>query len=251
MPIERLLDLTGVDADPDDLYRAMTFSEPPDERPYVVINMVSTVDGKIVIGEPSGPAKGVGGPTDQLLFRRLQASADGALIGSGTLRASQVLYPPTMPRFVATRSGKLPLDNRFFTDAPANAHVVAPEGLPEATRARLQSAARLIESGRGGVDWPAALRTIRRDVGVRVLLCEGGSEMNWQLVGAGLVDELFLTLAPKLKGGARLPTILGGAGFPPGAVQGLTLLSLYRDGSELYARYSVGRSQVSAGAATG
>ena len=104
--------------DSEELYTALEFPAPPEDRPYIIINMASTVDGKIVIGEPGGTAKGVGGPTDQKLFRRLQKTVDAALIGSGTLRASQVIYPPEVARFVVSQSGKVPLENRFFTDAP-------------------------------------------------------------------------------------------------------------------------------------
>src|SRR5205085_7092302 len=101
MPIERLLDRIGDLPDPGDLYTQIEFPAPPEDRPYVYINMVSTVDGKIVLGEPGGSAKGLGGPTDQVLFRRLQRNADAALIGGATLRASQVIYPPEVARFVA------------------------------------------------------------------------------------------------------------------------------------------------------
>ena len=60
----------------------------------MIINMAATADGKIVIGEPGGAAKGVGGPTDQkFVSTQLQKAVDAALIGSGTLRASQVIYP--------------------------------------------------------------------------------------------------------------------------------------------------------------
>ena len=241
MTIERLLDLTAEPPAPEDLYKRCEFPAPPDDRPYVFINMVSTVDGKIVLGEPGGSAKGLGGPSDQVLFRRLQHNADAALIGGNTLRASQVIYPHAMARFVATRAGDLPLGNRFFTDAPERAFVVAPGNLPTATRDRLKSVAGLIEAGDAEVDWKSALRTIRRELNVRVLLCEGGSQINGQLVRAGLADELFLTLAPKIKGGARLPTIVGGEGFPPGIALPLELLSAYHDGSEIYLRYRLVR----------
>ena len=237
MPIERLLDQTPQPPSPDALYERIKFPEPPADRPYVYINMVSTIDGKIVLGESDGPAAGVGGPTDQLLFRRLQHNADAALIGGNTLRASQVIYPPAMARFAATRSGDLPLENRFFRDAPDRAYVIAPGDMDSDTRHRLQSGAKLIEAGIGEVDWTPAMRILRQELGIRVLLCEGGGQINDQLIRAGLADELFLTLAPKLKGGARLPTILGGLGFPPGTALPVHLLSLYRDEDELYLRY--------------
>ncbi len=238
MTLERLLDLTVNPPEPDDLYTHFDFPEPPEDRPYVIINMASTVDGKIVIGEPGGPAKGVGGPTDQKLFRQLQKVVDAALIGSGTLRASQVIYPPEIARFVVSQSGNVPLNNRFFTDAPDRATVLVSEDLQEETLARLRNNTHVLAVGKGTVNFPAALRHIRQQ-GTRVLLCEGGAMLNDALLRQGLVDELFLTLAPKLKGGANLPTIVSGQGFPPGAYLPLQLLSLYRDEDELYLRYRI------------
>src|SRR5438128_90918 len=99
--------------------------------------MVSTADGKILIGPRGSTAKGVGGPTDQLLMRRLQAGADGAMIGAGTLRPGNVIYRPELWRAVVTRSGDLPLENRFFTDAPDRAIVFAPRSLPADRREAL------------------------------------------------------------------------------------------------------------------
>jgi riboflavin-specific deaminase-like protein len=240
MALECLLDGTGEAVEPEALYTKLDFPPAPAERPYVFLNMAATADGKVVIGEIGGTAKGVGGPTDQQLFRRLQRACDGALIGSSTLRASNVIYPPEIPRFVVTRSGEVPLSNRFFTDAPERAYVLAPEDLPEEARVRLATATNLIQAGRGGVDLAAALRRLRQEKSITRLLCEGGPTLNDALLRAGLVDELFLTLAPKLKGGAHLPTVVDGQGFPPGQFLPLTLLSLYHDGDELYLRYRIG-----------
>lgn len=241
MALERLFDQTANPPDPDDLYLKLERPDPPEDRPYLYINMAATIDGKIVVGEPGGSAKGVGGPTDQRLFRRLQHTCDAALLGSTTLRASQVLYPPEIARFVVTRRGDVPLNNRFFTDAPQKAYVLAPTTLPEAVAAKLKAATNVVQIGQDDVDLAAALKHLRLNMGIRYLLCEGGAMLNDQLIRAGLADELFLTLAPKIKGGAQLPTPVGGAGFAPDVSLSATLLSLYRDGSELYLRYRLGR----------
>jgi 2,5-diamino-6-(ribosylamino)-4(3H)-pyrimidinone 5'-phosphate reductase len=241
MALERLMDLTGGPPTPDALYTAIVFPEPSEARPYLFINMAATTDGKIVLGKIGGTAAGVGGPTDQILFRRLQRNCDAALIGSSTLRASQVIYPPDILRFVVTRSGDIPVHNRFFTDAPDRAFVLVPEDLPTPTVAKLTASTNVIQIGKSGVDLKAALRLLRQEMQVRTLLCEGGGGLNEELLKAGLADELFLTLAPKLKGGAHLPTIVEGDGFPPTQALPLTLLSVYRDEDELYLRYRIGR----------
>jgi riboflavin-specific deaminase-like protein len=237
MTLERLFDSSGSRDDAAALYTHVAFPRPGEARPYVYLNMVSTADGKIVVGRPGGPAKGVGGPTDQVLYRRLERNCDAVLIGSGTLRASAVLYPPELPRFVVTTSANLPFDNRFFTDAPDRAWVVVPEEKAEQARAALAGRGRVLAAGHGSADMAAILAVMRREMDISVLLCEGGATLNDDLVRAGLVDELFLTISPKLKGGAHLPTMMTGEGYAPGQYLEMSLLSLYREGDELYLRY--------------
>ncbi len=237
MPLEKLLDLSSAQPEPSELYKDIEFPDPPQDRPYVFINMVSTADGKIVIGAKGGTAAGVGGPTDQLLFRRLQKNADAAIIGSGTLRASTVIYPPEIYRFVVTNSAVLPLQNRFFTDAPEKAFVFAPNSLAMQKQEQIRATANLVLLGQGAVDLKAVMQFIRSNLGIKYLLCEGGSDLNGRMIESHLADELFLTLAPKIKGGTNLPNIVGASGFPPGITSPLKLRSLYRDEDEIYLRY--------------
>jgi len=248
MALQCLFDNSTHPPEPDDLYLILERPEPPEDRPYLYINMAATIDGKIVVGEPGGTAKGVGGPTDQRLFRRLQKTCDAAMLGSTTLRASQVIYPPEILRFVVTRKGDVPLNNRFFTDAPQKAYVLAPTTLPAELAAKLEAATNVLRIGQEDVDLAAALKYLRQHLGIRYLLCEGGGTLNDQLIRAGLADELFLTLAPKIKGGTGLPTPVSGAGFPPNVALPATLLSLYRDGSEIYLRYRLSREPERLGA---
>ena len=86
----------------------------------------------------------------------------------------------------------------------------------------------------GFVDLVEALRHLRREHGVRALLCEGGPGLHGELEGDGMVDELFLTIAPKLAGGDA-PRILAGELPAPAALELAWLLE--QDG-ELFARYS-------------
>ena len=247
MPLEKLIDTTSNPLAPEFLYLSVSFPEPLEDRPYTYLNMVSTADGKIVIGEVGGSAKGVGGETDQLLFRRLQLTCDAAMIGGATLRSCQVIYPPEVRRFVVTRSGDLSLQNRFFTDAPDKAYILAPSDLPAKKLEELKTVANVIQTGEGGVDLKSAMRILRQEHGIKLLLCEGGAKLNDELLLAGLVDELFLTIAPKLKGGSQNPTVVDGTGFPPNFALPLSILSLYRDEDELYFRYKLGDSPVDLG----
>jgi riboflavin biosynthesis pyrimidine reductase len=92
----------------------------------------------------------------------------------------------------------------------------------------------VVESGpEGPADLTALLRTLS-DEGVRALLCEGGPRLHASLQAAGLVDELFLTIAPKLSGGEHAPRIIEGE---LAGVAELELLWLLEDDGELFARY--------------
>lgn len=242
MTIECLLDLTGDTISPSSLYEQISFSRKESDIPYLYINMAATIDGKIVIGDIGGTASGVGGKTDQILFRRLQSRCDAAMIGSSTLRAGTVIYPEEISRYVVTAHGKLPMENRFFTDCPSKAWVIAPVSLPDSEKKRIRRKVNLLEAGETAVDIRAALKVMKRDHGVNRLLCEGGGKLNDTLLREGIVDELFLTISPKLKGGSNLPTTVGGTGFPPGQYLNAYLVSVYRDESELYLRYRLGAS---------
>ncbi len=238
MAIECLFDATSAPSSPEDLYTQLAFPEPPAHRPYIFLNMVATVDGKTLQGPRGSSAKGLGSATDQLLMRRLQHCADAAMLGAGTLRVGPVIYPPHLWRAVVTSTGDLPLGNRFFVDAPHRVIIVAPHTLPEVTKQRLLHAGfQLILAGSSRVDLSRAVTLLREQFGIKKLLVEGGATLNFSFLEAGLMDELFLTIAPKVKGGATLPTVVDGPGLPADEVRRLELLSVYRAGSELYLRY--------------
>ncbi len=237
--MERLFDSVEVDSEPELLYCKLTFPSPPLTRPYTIINMVSSVDGKILVGPIGSTAMGLGGPTDQLLMRRIQSNVDAVMIGAGTLRPGNVVYDPKLLRIVVSRSGDLPLVNRFFTDAPEKVIVILPRNAPNERFASLQQQFKVLQFGDDIVELRDAVKCLREDFGVRNLAVEGGADLNFQFLNCGLVDEFFMTLAPKIKGGKEMPTPVEGAGFPDWEYLNLKLLSLYRDENELYFRYRV------------
>jgi riboflavin biosynthesis pyrimidine reductase len=85
---------------------------------------------------------------------------------------------------------------------------------------------------------PAALADLRAR-GVRALLCEGGPTLNRALLGAGLLDELFLTVAPVVTANGAEPSIVGSGALDPAAR--LALRWVLRCGDELFLRYAVAR----------
>jgi riboflavin-specific deaminase-like protein len=223
-------------------------------RPRVLLNMVSSVDGRATLQGRSGP---LSGPADRSLFHALRAAADGVLVGAGTVRAERygrIIADPDVRRLRSERglaeeplacivSGRLALDG----DIPLLATPEARVAIVTASHATVPDAEAQIEyvrSERAGVlDLPMALLELRERFGVELLLCEGGPHLSANLFAAGLVDELFLTHAPRLVGGdaaaGEALRILTGPELDPPVE--LELLGLLRSGSELFLRYGAAR----------
>jgi riboflavin-specific deaminase-like protein len=243
---------TSVDLD--EVYRDLEFPNGVDGRPYVVTNMVSTVDGKSAL---DGTAAGIGSRTDAILMRQVRVVVDAVMHGAGTLRA-EIVDPrvdaersrqrvlrglPPQPLAVAV-SGSLDLEpsSRFLVNGPAGTVILTAEEAPRERRAQLARYATLLVDPGPEVDLAAALRRLLDEHGVRRLLSEGGPTLNQRLLDAGLIDELFLTIAPKLAGGRGRTTVDGQA--PTVRIRArLDLVSLYEHDGELFARYRARRGQ--------
>lgn len=219
------LDKTPAEGPP---YPGLAFPTGPEDRPYVAINMVATIDGKILTGERNENVMDLGSKADHAAMREIQAAVDGIMIGAGSLRATKGLwYPSEKARFVVSTSGDIDQDGRFFTDTPDRAYIVGFEGPVKPAN---------FKSG-GEVNLAAALKKMRAELGIERLLVEGGSELNAALLAENLVDELFLTVAPKVKLGRDIPTYAGGKPLPREAVQNYELVSHIRLENEIFLRY--------------
>ncbi|MGQ9879537.1 MAG: RibD family protein [Armatimonadota bacterium] len=232
-----LLDLTGENHTEETLYQQIQFPPAPPDRPYVFVNMVSTLDGKITLGEVGDTAAGLGSPIDQTLMKRLQGNAQAVIIGASTLRAGHVVYPSSLWRAVVTTSGNIPSDARFFNEAPGKTVVFTTEKMPEAQRKALQENAHVVVHRADKVNLRHALHFLRQQLGIERLLCEGGGVLNFEMFAQGLVDEWFLTITPKVKGGSHIPTSVEGEGLPRERVVLMQIVSVYEHEGELYLRY--------------
>ena len=223
--------------------------EPPPGRPYVLLNMVTSVDGKAAI---NGSAAGIGSPTDQALMRAIRAATDGVMVGAGTLRADPTNSSvgrereaaraarglPRLPlAIVLSTDGNLPFDRKDFAQSQLHRVSLVGARTPPDRRDRLAAWGRLFvaPTPEPGADW--ALRTLREECGVRHLLVEGGPNINGILLASGAVDEICWTLAPKLIGSGESLTLITGPALP--GPRQLTLHSAFLHESELFFRYRV------------
>src|SRR5207302_7245671 len=133
------------------------------------------------------------------------------------------------------RSGEIPIDVPLFAEPDANIVIFTPTGIDTASCA---AQVEVITLDPGELTLTTALRRLRADHGVSSLLCEGGPTLFGALLQEGLVDELFLTIAPKLTGGGRGPAISSGPELADPSELRVEWL-LERNGA-LYLRYGVG-----------
>lgn len=197
-------------------------------RPALRLNMIASADGATTVGGTSG---GLGGAADRALFALLRSLADVVLVAAGTVRAERY-GPSSVPVAVVSRSCRFDWDAPFFSQK-ARPIVVTVAAAPEHLRARAAEAADVIVAGERDVDLARALEELG-SLGFRSVLAEGGPILNAQLANAGLIDELCLTLAPRLVGGAA-KRILDG---PPLATDGaLRLLSVCEQDGFLFLRW--------------
>jgi riboflavin biosynthesis pyrimidine reductase len=221
--------------------------EPPDDRPFVCLNMISTADGRATI---KGRAGHIANRADYELFHATRARMDGIMVGAETIRVESYGrainnaearerreregLPADAVTVLVTRSANLPADVGLLKAAENTVVVLTPS-----SDAELPAEAAAIVHYVREADMAAGLRRIREEHGVRSLVCEGGPNLNATLLPAGLIDELHLVYAPKLAGGEDPLTILGGGTLDPPI--DLELLTLHESGGYLFARYALRR----------
>jgi riboflavin-specific deaminase-like protein len=216
----------------------------PPERPYLVLNMVSTLDGKATI---DWRTRGLSSELDRRLFHHLRTQADAVMVGAGTARVEGYgrMAKSDELRAKREREGLAPdplavvVSGRL--DLPADLPLLQePEQrvlIATGSDAVLQGTKAQIEYLRTGDDLPLLMGRLRAEHGVGSVLCEGGPTLNSHLLAAGLVDELFLTLNRKLSGGAAALTIVAGSSLIEPTE--LSLVSVAEGGGDLYTRWRV------------
>ena len=218
-----LRQLFPVAADQPDLAALYAY---PDGR-WLRANMVSSADGAASL---NGVTAGISSDTDRRVFALLRALSDVILVGAGTAREerykparTQELWrdlragrTPTPPIAVVTRRLDLDPDSPLITAAPPHARtiIITTASAPEDIRARLSRHADVIIAGEKTVDFRAAVGALAGR-GHRRLLAEGGPYLLAQLVEAGLMDELCLTISPLMAGPGASRIVAGAPGARP------------------------------------
>lgn len=219
-------------------------------RPYTIINAVSTLDGRAAFGGKSSP---IGSAADRVIMRNIRCAFDAVLVGAGTLRAEDLDL--AVPQELAQKRrdkglreqpipillmGLSPLPKRRKLYEHRGLIILGPKNVQE-QHLPAEAAFRALPEWKGGgrVDIKGVLRILEEELGVGRLLVEGGPHVNRSFLSGGYVDELFLTLAPKISGGGDAPNIVSGAEtLPDMVIDEARLVSVHAAaGGELYLRY--------------
>jgi riboflavin biosynthesis pyrimidine reductase len=245
----------------------------PAERPFVFANFVSTLDGVVsyqIKGQAGGSTISGGDTADRFIMGLLRASADAIIVGAGTVEAVSpenlwipentypdakdlyaeyrlnVLHKPEYPLLaIVSASGRLELQRAIFrTPGVCTVVITTSAGmgvLAKAGATTLPSVQIHILDAKSGTISPGAiLRLLHAQLGVRRLLHEGGPTLFGQFLAAETVDQLFLTLSPKIAGrsiGAIRPGLVQGMEFMPDRAPQFQLLSVKQRAEYLYLRY--------------
>ncbi len=244
-------------------------------RPTIIANFVSTLDGVISYAIPGqaggGPISGNDKP-DRFVMGLLRACADAVVVGAGTLRdvrpehawTGGYIFPPATEAYAALRramrkppqpltvvvttSGAIDLRMTAFhapdvlslvVTTAAGAERLAGEAAATGVPVRTAPPANSADPG-GSISIQAVLSAIAEQVEARLVLTEGGPVTLSSFVEAGLLDELFLTLAPQIAGRSDVsarPALVHGVAFTPQTAPWARLISAKGAGEHLYLRY--------------
>jgi riboflavin biosynthesis pyrimidine reductase len=243
---------------------APRFAAPRPDRPTVIANFVSTLDGVVSYATPEAAGGGeISGffATDRFVMGLLRTHADGVLVGAGTVRAAPTerwtpadVYPNAADAFAANRRDRHmsaePMTVVLSSSAdlqpghPGLSDADVPVLLAHTGQAADRRFATNVE--RRQVAGAAHLLKVLRDRGVELLLCEGGPHLLGELLRIDAVDELFLTVAPQVAGRDaehRRLALVEGAAFDVGDAPWWQLRSLHRAGNHLFLRYARATSE--------
>lgn len=223
--------------------------DPGVNRPYTIANFIASVDGRVTVDGKSGA---LGDAGDKDVFRALRERVDAVLAGSTTMvterygrmlvdpvarerRAAAGLRPEPLAVLI-TRATALPESLPLLGEPEAEIVVFSPSA-PDLSEVQAQVHHEAIPPGAEPLSY--AMGVLRERYGVRTLLCEGGPSLFLSLLREGLIDELFLTVAPKLTGPAGHGGLIG-EGHPLPDIAPLQLRTAIEREGTLFLRYSVG-----------
>jgi len=228
------------------------------DRPFVTANFAITADGRISTRRHT-PAN-FSSPRDKHRLHEIRATCDAVLAGVKTIATDNMTMglpdealraarekkglPPYPLRVLLSASGRIDPGLKVFSRDFSPIVIFTTTRIPRAVQMSLLCSADLYLS-HGTVNLVDMMQVLRRHLGVKRLVCEGGARVFRALLEAGLVDELHVTVCPRVFGGAKAPTLTGLAGdFLPQSTS-LELQEMDVIDDECFLRYRVAHGSIS------
>ena len=221
-------------------------------KPHTSLIMAVSLDGKISTRDGAGPR--FASEADGIRLREIRSHADAILIGARTIIADDPTFTEhgkykelrlqhglalNPIKAVVSGSGSVPETAQMFQPNGAPALVFTTERIPPSRLAQLQQVAEVHCVGETTVNFRRVVEILGEVYQVKQLLIEGGGQVNFDLFRAGLIDEIYFTLCPKIIGGRDVPTSVEGDGFDFLNIVDIELLDHSPVGDEIFLHYRV------------
>jgi len=218
-------------------------------RPHVLMISEITLDGKLTIG------KGVSSkilmqymsPESEKMLHQTRAEYDAIMVGSTTIKTDnssltvRLVEGKNPLRVIPSSMADLPTDRAVFDTTKASTVLAVSEKAPEERRALFrEKGVQIVVAGKEKIDFPLLLDILVEKYGVKKLIIEGGSTLNWLMLHNRLVDEIRIIHMPFIVGGTDTPSLVGGERlYSENEMISLTLKKTSMCGTNLITEYDV------------
>jgi len=208
------------------------------DRPFVFINSAMSADGKLSTKERKQVK--ISGKLDFERVDELRARADAIMVGIGTVLSDDPSLTVKSPerraarkaggksenpaRIIVDSSARIPLDADIFKKGEGVRIIAVSNPAPAEKIKKLEEKAVIIKTGTEKVDLHKLLEKLK-GMGINTLMVEGGATLNWGMLSAGLVDEIYTFVGNLIIGGATSPPFTDGEGFSEAEILRLELIS--------------------------
>ena len=217
-------------------------------KPYVILNAAMTLDGKIATKTGSSE---ISGNEDKIRVHELRCDVDGIMVGIGTVlsdnpkltvRRVKARKEDNPIRIIVDSRGRTPIDCRTINDMAPSIIAVSRDFENTEKVKELSKKAEIYASGTEHVNLKELMNYLY-EKGIKTLMLEGGSTLNFSMLKEGLIDEVRICIAPMIVGGKNSKTLFDGEGFD--YMKDSTKLELkkgYKLGKDLILEYKVKHS---------